>query len=214
MLERACETVLSEFPNESERVWVDMGGGTGYNIAHLLQYLEKTRGSAAKPVFTKIYCVDLSSSLCAVAKERFAKPDAVPRGVSVEVVCVDGCVWKPPPNVKVHLVTMSYSLSMFESPYPPVDHISSNILKKGGLFSIVDFYTSSSTSATDKQLLTTWFLRHFWQSWFDVDGISLAPERRKYVEFKFKQISATSARNIWMGIPFVRIPYYIFIGRV
>ncbi|KAJ3340545.1 hypothetical protein HDU93_006838 [Gonapodya sp. JEL0774] len=190
MLERASEAALNEFSNEQERVWVDMGGGTGYNIAnsvvdapalpqkYLLEYMKKTQTARSKPVFTKIYCVDLSSSLCAVARERFAKPAAVPPGVSVEVICADGCTWKPPPKTKVHLVTMSYSLSMFESPYPPVDHIAANILTKGGLFSIVDFYTSSNASTPgDKALLTSWFLRHFWQAWFDVDGISLAPER-------------------------------------
>lgn len=94
----------------------------------------------------------------------------------------------------------------------------------------------------DPQRKTNWFMKSFWRfvsdlcesfvsftlsatksfvcslifrcfsSWFAIDGIHLNPERRLYVERKFRFITSRSYRNLWMGLPFVRIPYYIFLG--
>lgn len=59
-------------------VWIDLGGGTGWNIERMNEFFPISD-------FDQVYLVDLTPSLCKVAKERFAK-----RGWNnVHVVCAD-----------------------------------------------------------------------------------------------------------------------------
>jgi betaine lipid synthase len=56
-----------------------------------------------------------------------------------------------------------------------------------------------------------WFTRWFWAIWFDSDNVYLTPGRREYLEHKFKTVKTISAIN-HMIKPFVRIPYYVWVG--
>lgn len=59
--------------------------------------------------FSDIYLVDLSPSLCAVARQRFTKLGWA--GV-VKVVCVDARAFRLAAGLKADWISMSYSLSM------------------------------------------------------------------------------------------------------
>jgi SAM-dependent methyltransferase len=90
-------------PTPKEGVWVDLGGGTGANLEHLGERLH---------TFSKVFILDLTPSLLAVAKERVAA-----RGWGKLVSCVEGDatvkgVAGLPKAGTVDLVTCSYSLTM------------------------------------------------------------------------------------------------------
>ncbi|KAI9870567.1 MAG: hypothetical protein M1830_004092, partial [Pleopsidium flavum] len=59
--------------------WVDIGGGTGYNIEAMQAYVD------VPSFFSNVYLVDLSPSLCEVARKRFVRLG----WKNVTVVCED-----------------------------------------------------------------------------------------------------------------------------
>ena len=59
-------------------VWVDIGGGTGYNIEAMQAYLD------VPSFFSQVYLVDLSPSLLEVARRRFER-----LGWGIKVLCQD-----------------------------------------------------------------------------------------------------------------------------
>lgn len=89
--------------------------------------------------FKAVYLVDLSPSLCEIARDRFKR-----RGwKNVHVLCIDANDFSLPDTVGSHvdLITMSYSLSMIPSYYSVVDKMSKT-LSKDGIYGVVDFTSS------------------------------------------------------------------------
>ena len=97
-------------------IWVDLGGGTGYNIEAMQAFLDVPN------FFSEVYLVDFSPSLCEIARQRFER-----LGWEVHIVCQDARRFRLPSRGPVHeknffgmtdsdnqadLITMSYSLSM------------------------------------------------------------------------------------------------------
>jgi betaine lipid synthase len=91
------------------KIWVDIGGGTGWNIEKMDEYLPHT-------YFDKIYLVDLCEPLLEVARKRFAAKG----WKNVHVLCQDASRFVLPewesgeldPRGSLTAVTLSYSLSM------------------------------------------------------------------------------------------------------
>jgi betaine lipid synthase len=91
---------------------VQIGGGTGWNIEQLNKYMSVSEN------FSEVYLVDLSPSLCAVARKRFEKLGFE----NVHVVCTDARSFRlddteaNPSEAgeerKADWISMSYSLSM------------------------------------------------------------------------------------------------------
>lgn len=163
--------------------------------------------------FKAVYLVDLSPSLCEIARDRFKR-----RGwKNVHVLCIDANDFSLPDTVGSHvdLITMSYSLSMIPSYYSVVDKMSKT-LSKDGIYGVVDFYVQSSVSMMGKSgtvgghLLrhVNWFSRTFWRLWFEFDQVYLDPARRDYLEYRFGTVKSLNFRNKALG----GIPYYVFIG--
>ena len=97
-------------------VWVDLGGGTGFNIEAMQAFLDVPN------FFSEVWLVDFSPSLCEIARQRFKR-----LGWNVHVVCQDARYFRLPSrspideknffsqensDAQADLVTMSYSLSM------------------------------------------------------------------------------------------------------
>lgn len=185
-------------------IWVDIGGGTGWNIEKMNEY---------RPIssFKAVYLIDLSPSLCAVAKERFRRCG----WKNVKVLCIDANDFTLPENTKVDLITMSYSLSMIPSYYSVIDKVVA-LLHKNGLFAVVDFYVQSQASMMGKSTTVgghllrhvNWFSRTFWRLWFEFDQVYLDAARRDYLEYRFGTVKSLNLRNKGLG----GIPYYVFIG--
>jgi betaine lipid synthase len=161
--------------------------------------------------FERVYLVDITPSLCQVARQRFARLG----WKNVKVLCMDAAKFQIPEedgeDLDIALITMSYSLTMIETSYcyPIIDRLC-QVLAPTGIFGVADFYVSSKRSADSNRQLS-WFTRWFWAIWFDSDNVYLTPGRREYLEHKFKTVKTISALN-HMIKPIVRIPYYVWIG--
>ncbi|KAL1976867.1 hypothetical protein VTN31DRAFT_3149 [Thermomyces dupontii] len=192
----------------SQPIWVDIGGGTGYNIEAMNQFVK------VESFFSHVYLVDLSPSLLEVARKRFERLG----WKNVSVVCQDAREFRLPGagdgNGCADLVTMSYSLSMIPDYYSVVDSMT-RLLKSTGIIGVCDFYVQSIVDVSHRNYTGGVFNRHvnwlgrvFWRTWFDFDRVNLEADRRDYLEYKFGTIISASERNYVMG----GIPYYIFLG--
>ncbi|KAJ5758755.1 hypothetical protein N7520_005911 [Penicillium odoratum] len=196
-------------------VWVDIGGGTGYNVEAMSAFVP------VEKFFDQVYLVDLSPSLCDVARKRFERLG----WKNVTVLCQDARSFQIPerafdPRTKAaasdraDLITMSYSLSMIPDYYSVVDSLTSR-LTPTGVLGVCDFYVQSIVDVSSRNYTGGAFNRHvnwlgrvFWRAWFDFDRVSLEAARRDYLEYKFGTVISASDRNYLLG----GIPYYIFVG--
>ncbi len=190
-------------------IWVDIGGGTGYNIEAMQAYVD------VPSFFSKVYLVDLSPSLLDVAKKRFDR-----LGWDVKIVCKDARTFRLEEfetRVKgnderfgADLVTLSYSLSMIPTYYSVLDAIPS-LMSPKGIVGVVDFYVQSIVELSGRNYTGGCFNRHvrwigrvFWRAWFDLDRVGLEGARRDYLEYRFGTLKSVDERNYLLG----GIPYY------
>ncbi|KAJ3580203.1 hypothetical protein NPX13_g364 [Xylaria arbuscula] len=215
-------------PTRSSRIWVDIGGGTGWNIEAMSQFVD------VPTFFDSVYLVDFSPSLCEVAQKRFARLG----WSNVKVICQDARTFRledhepvldggregspgasyysqeKPRHVGADLVTMSYSLSMIPDYYSVVDSLAS-LLAPHGIIGVVDFYVQSRVDVSFRNYTGGTIDRHvnllartFWRAWFDIDRVALEPGRRDYLEYRFGTVLNANTRNYGLGA----IPYYIWLG--
>ncbi|KAJ1941696.1 hypothetical protein FBU59_003427, partial [Linderina macrospora] len=212
MLKLVAAELRSRVHRGDKPVWVDVGGGTGWNIEQMDKYFGIKH-------FEHVYLIDLCRPLCKVAEQRFRQ-----RGwTNVTVLCQDAATFELPglanDTGKIDLVTMSYSLSMIEAFYPVVDRLAT-LLKPGvGLMGVVDFYVSGSAAPSSQSekagilnYQCNWFTRVFWQHWFEFDHVHLHPCRRNYLEHKFSTHKVLNARNHFVVPYLVQMPYYVWLG--
>ncbi|KEY71135.1 hypothetical protein S7711_00957 [Stachybotrys chartarum IBT 7711] len=221
--------VTSTTSKKTARIWVDVGGGTGWNIEAMAKFVN------VPEFFSSVYLVDFSPSLCEVAKKRFERLG----WKNVKVVCMDarkfrledyepslsnGSPTRPsahsyfnqrrPEHGGADLVTMSYSLSMMPDYFSIVDSVIS-LVSPHGLIGVVDFYVQNKVDFAFRNYTgglinrhVNMVLRNFWRGWFDLDRVNLEPSRRDYLEYKFGTVLNLNARNRTLG----SIPYYIWLG--
>ncbi|ANB11016.1 Ubiquinone/menaquinone biosynthesis methyltransferase ubiE [Sugiyamaella lignohabitans] len=196
---------VSHLKKSKDIVWIDFGGGTGWNIEKMNEVVPITS-------FKEIHLVDLSPSLCEVAQNRFAA-----RGWSnVHVHCIDATTFQlPNKETRADLITLSYSLSMIPSYYSMIDRIC-QLVHSDSIFAVVDFYVQSNATLNGKATSVggvllrhvNWLSRTFWRLWFEFDRVYLDSSRRDYLEYRFGTIKSLNMRNKSLG----GIPYYIWIG--
>jgi betaine lipid synthase len=130
--------------------WIDVGGGTGQNIEKMNQYFPISN-------FDRVYLVDITPSLCEVARKRFQTLG----WANVRVICCDASEFEIPKEdgeIDIGLITMSYSLTMIETYYPIIDRLS-QILAPTGIFGVADFYVSNKRSMDPTRQLN-WIMRY------------------------------------------------------
>ncbi|KLU88051.1 hypothetical protein MAPG_07038 [Magnaporthiopsis poae ATCC 64411] len=200
--------------NPEKRIWVDIGGGTGWNIEAMNRFVN------VPEYFSSVYLVDFSPSLCEVATRRFARLG----WTNVKVVCEDARRFRLEDHERsprsfepcgADLLTMSYSLSMIPDFYSVTDSLRA-LLAPDGFIGVVDFYVQSKADFSFRNYTGGLLGRHigylsrtFWRSWFDLDRVNLEPARRDYLEYLFGTVLSVNSRNRALG----SIPYYIWIGR-
>jgi ubiquinone/menaquinone biosynthesis C-methylase UbiE len=150
-----------------QRVWIDIGGGTGRN-------LEFFPPEVLRQCFSKIYVIDISSSLLAVATRRVA--DA---GLADVVECVCGDINDAamlaqlfPKTPCADVVTFSYSLSMIPGK-PNVLATARRLLKKGGVLGIADFFYDGADRAAPLRKIEA----ALQAAWFRQDGVHFITAR-------------------------------------
>lgn len=184
-------------------VWFDLGWGTGYNI----EVMDKLVG--INDFFEHVYLIDLSPSLCEVARQRVKQFG----WTNVSILCQDARATHSQAKT-ADLITMSYSLSMIPDFYSVVDQVI-HLMAPRGIVGICDFYVQSIVDVSSRNYTggtinrhVNWLGRMFWRTWFDADRVNLDAGRRDYVEYKFGTILSASERNYLLG----GIPYYLFVG--
>ncbi len=177
--------------------WVDLGGGTGANLEFIAESVPKLR---------QAYVVDLASSLLQVAQQRFQSH----KWSNVEAIEADATAWQPPEG-GVDVVTFSYSLTMIPDWFAAIEN-ALRMLKPGGLIGVVDFYVARKHPASDLQR-HGWFTRTFWPTWFASDNVFPSPDHLPYLQSHFDCQWLNESRSKVPYIPWIRTPFYQFIGR-
>jgi S-adenosylmethionine-diacylgycerolhomoserine-N-methlytransferase len=178
-------------------VWLDLGGGTGANVERLGERLAR---------LGKLYVVDLTPSLLAVAHRRIADH----RWTNVEAVEADATRFVPPEG-QVDVVTCSYSLTMIPDWFAAIDH-ALDLLRPGGHVGVVDFYVARKYPETGSAR-HPWVTRAFWPWWFAHDNVFPSADHLPYLRRRFETVSLDQRRAKVPYLPWVRVPYYRFVGR-
>lgn len=187
-----------EFP--AGGTWIDMGAGTGENA-------ERVDGERLGAL-SKVYQVDLSTSLLAVAKAR-----AEQNGwANVEPVEFDATKFVPASGLgSVDVVTFSYSLTMIPDWFAALEHAFA-LLKPGGQIGVVDFYVGRKYPAEGLKQ-HSWFTRSFWPVWFASDNVFLDGDHIPVLRSKFEPVVFEERYGKVPYIPFIRAPHYWLVGR-
>lgn len=180
-----------------QAVWVDLGGGTGSNLEYFGPRLKQLH---------KVYVVDLSHSLLEIAKQRTERQG----WTNVETVEADATIYQPASG-PVDVVTFSYSLTMIPDWFAAVDNALA-MLKPGGQIGVVDFYVSRKYPS-DGLKRHGWFTRNVWPVWFASDNVFPSADHVPYLHRHFDPIHFEEHRTKVPYVPFLRMPYYTFVGR-
>lgn len=147
--------------------------------------------------FSAVYLVDLSPSLCEVARARFKRL----RWDNVHVVCEDAryfkledyehrknhsnaiSLWTEKDAAKgaelqfdgvADVITLSFALSMIPEFYPVVDTLTT-LLSPQGIIGVCDFYVQNMIDYRSRNYTGGFIDRHcnflsrvFWRTWFEV----------------------------------------------
>jgi len=191
------EELWKALPKPEGGVWVDMGGGTGANLENFGDDINR---------LSKVYLVDLSSSLLQVARDRCRQ-----RGwTNVECVEADATKFRPPEG-HADVVTFSYSLTMIPPWYAAIENAQA-MLKPGGLLGAVDFYVSQKWPSEGLRK-HGWLCRSLWPVWFASDNVFPSPDHLPFLRHKFETVWLDEQTTRLPYVPLLRTPYYVFIGR-
>lgn len=164
---------------------VELGGGTGRNIDFFGTKLNNIK---------QYEVVDLCASLLAVARKRAGQSN------NIRVVEANACTYQP--SSPVDLVIFSYSLTMIPDWEVAIEN-AKKMLKSNGKIAVVDFTLSDQQSR---------WMSLFWRKWFGHDGVYLNPAQAKRLQLLFPKGNYTEAFAKVPYLPFIRVPYYRFIG--
>lgn len=173
---------------------VELGGGTARNLDFYRDRLE---------ALDSVTVVDLCPALLEQARSRCRHWD------NVTVVEADATEFQP--RHPVDRVYFSYSLTMMPEWRRAIDN-AMGMLRTGGLIGVVDFFVSHpepSPGRTRHGPVT----RGFWPRWFRHDGVYLNPEHVDHLLQICTPLVHQEHRGVVPWLPWVRAPYYIFVGR-
>ena len=166
-------------------IWVDMGAGTGANLAMV--------GDEVVMSFAKIYLVDMSPSLLAVARKRCEDNG----WHNVEVVEGDATTWEPDEGLgHVDLVTFSYSLTMIPDWFAAMDNANA-LLASDGTLGVVDFYVARKHPDAGLHA-NGWLQRTFWPAWFANDNVFLSADHVPYLRRIFPSHTSSGSSRTYI----------------
>ena len=190
------EELYGSIPLPDDSLWIDMGGGTGSNLEHLGDRMERCRA---------IRIIDLCPSLLRVADERIRKHG----WRNVETVLADALAYDPAGPADV--VTFSYSLTMIPEWFRAIDR-ALEVLRPGGHIGVVDFTVSRKWPPPGRTRHSR-FERIYWPLSFAWDNVFLSPDHLPYLESRFETVTLEERRGKVPYLFGLRAPYYIFLGR-
>jgi S-adenosylmethionine-diacylgycerolhomoserine-N-methlytransferase len=174
---------------------IELGGGTGRNAEFFGDKLDS---------IATLEIVDICAPLLAQARERAKR---IPQ---LRVVEADATTYRPPQLVDC--VYFSYALTMIPDWRSAIVNAIS-MLKPGGVLGVVDFHVSAArpdAGCVRHSAIT----RHFWPAWFGHDGVRLNAQHLPTLRRLLPDHDFIEARATVPFMPFGRVPYYVFVGRV
>lgn len=192
------QTLYDQLPTEPASVWVEMGGGTGFN----LEYLQDRIGK-----LDQAYIVDLSESLLQVAQKRIAERN----WKNVATLHADATTVELPEGKQADVVTFSYSLTMIPDWFAALER-ATRLLKPGGTIGVVDFYVSRKYPAAG-HTRHSWLQRTFWPAWFANDNVYPSTDHVPFLHRHFEPVAFSEHLHKIRYLPLARVPYYVFVGK-
>jgi len=177
-----------------EQSIVELGAGTGQNLGFLGYPLQ---------TFARIDVVDLCPSLLEIARQRYRHQP------NVRIIEADATLYQP--QQLVDRVYFSYALTMIPNWSQAINN-AVRMLKPGGLLGVVDFYVSAD-HVNDGARQHGYLTRRFWSGWFAHDGVLLNPEHLTYLQSVCNTIYIQESFGSIPYLPFIKAPYYIFVGQ-
>jgi len=174
---------------------VELGGGTGRNLDLLGDRLD---GLAS------LELVDLCPALLAQARLRAR------RLANVRVIEADATTYRP--AQPADLVYFSYALTMIPEWRAALVNALA-MLRPGGILGVVDFYVSERDPAPGLARHGA-LTRAFWPRWFGHDGVHPNPEHLPTLRRLLPDHRLLEGQGPVPYLPGVRVPYYVFVGRV
>jgi S-adenosylmethionine-diacylgycerolhomoserine-N-methlytransferase len=181
-----------------DRHWLDVGCGTGSNIELAHAYL---------PPSTQVHLLDLAPSLLDKARERVQRLGLDSQTNLLLMDATQLCTL----GIAPHLITCSFSLTMIPNWFAVLESIRET-LAPGGVLAVVDFYTSRKFP--DNHLMQHgWITRNFWRAWFEIDSVYPSADHLPYLRQHFETIDLYEGTHPLPWVPFLRAPFYRFVGR-
>jgi S-adenosylmethionine-diacylgycerolhomoserine-N-methlytransferase len=98
---------------------------------------------------------------------------------------------------------MSYSLTMIPDWRAALAN-ATRLLRPGGYIAVSDFTVTPENS---------WFTRTLWPAVFKLDGIKLSHDHIDELRSRFEQVHLKVEKGGFPYVPFLKAPFYYFIGR-
>ena len=200
--------LLSQSSKKERLVWVDMGAGTGYNC-EIMNTEIMMKDSSLPSLFSKVYLVDLSTSLLKQAQERINQKSWNEIVTTCEADATKFTI--PEKQPAADLVTFSYSLTMIPDWFSAMEQAIS-LLKPGGYLAIVDFYVGRKYPK-EGEIQQSWFTRTFWRTFFALDNVRLSDDHIPFLESRHNlRVVFKSEKNGGIPyIPLIKAPHYLLI---
>ncbi|MBB5209688.1 class I SAM-dependent methyltransferase [Chiayiivirga flava] len=174
---------------------VELGGGTGRN----LEFFPRERREDLR-----FELVDLCAPLLEIARRRT-------RGwPHVRIIEGDATRWRP--DAPVDCVLLSYALTMIPDWRAAIDNAVA-MLAPGGVLAAVDFHAGAMRPAPGR-LHQGHVSRAFWRRWFAHDGVHLDAAHLDHLIARLPRHALVEARAPLPYVPWLRVPYYRFVGRL
>ena len=192
------EDIYRQLPTPQAGIWVELGGGTGQCLEFLGDRIHKLK---------KVYLVDLSPSLLAIAKQRCKANN----WNHVECIEADASQFQLPENEKADVITLCYSLTMIPPWFQTLNQCQ-RLLKDSGHLAVIDFYLARKRPVKQYHPEQSILSRMFWPLFFMGDDVILNADHLAYLNEHFKEVHFNSAKG---RIPYtpLKAPYYQFIGQ-
>jgi len=173
---------------------VELGAGTGRNLEYFGPRLSR---------LADVQVVDLCPALLDVARRRLAGlPNA-------RVIEADATAYRPERPVDV--VYFSYALTMMPDWREAIDN-GLAMLRPGGVLGAVDFYLPPARDG-EGRFSRRARANRFWRTWFAHDGVHLSQEHVPYLRSRLAVEACLERAGPVPYLPWLRVPYYVFVGR-
>lgn len=181
---------IDSIPFKAGDVWVDIGGGTASNIEYVLNLLPKLK---------KVIIIDICKPLLDIARLRVAKLGLQDK---VELIEADATTFDVTSLGPIDVVTFSYSLTMIPAWEKMLDVAKKMLSKTNGIIAVTDFTVLDDDSVSSL----------FWRNIFKRDHVNLSTAHIAKLKSTFNTKAITYGSGSFPYVPFLRCPYYIYVG--